>query len=277
MNRMGMQSPARHPDFARLTQQQVSLLSRKGWYHSVRLADGTVISGLVSVEALQARLRSFPIPGDLTGKRLLDVGAATGGCSFEMERRGAEVVAVDCVEYEEFHIARKLLGSSVEYHILDVEELTPERLGRFDIILFLGVLYHLRHPLLGLEKICALTNDTAFVESFVNDALPAADARDGACLLEFYERDELGGQIDNWFGPNTQCLMALCRSAGFARVNLEYFSDRRAGVTCRRHWEPVPANPAAPPPWINAAINNRTGDIYFHPAKDEYEIGRAHV
>ena len=62
MNRMGMQSPARHPDFARLTQQQVSLLSRKGWYHSVRLADGTVISGLVSVEALQARLRSFPIP-----------------------------------------------------------------------------------------------------------------------------------------------------------------------------------------------------------------------
>ena len=72
-----------------------------------------------------------------------------------MERRGADVVAVDCVEFEEFHMARKLLGSSVDYRILDVDELTPQRVGRFDYVLFFGVLYHLRHPLLGLERIAA--------------------------------------------------------------------------------------------------------------------------
>ena len=137
-------------------------------------------------------------------------------------------------------------------------------------MLFFGVLYHLRHPLLGLEKVCALTTDAAFVESFVTDATAPTEERDGSCRLEFYETDELGGQIDNWFGPNTNCLMALCRSAGFARVNLEYLSDRRAGVTCRRHWEPPAANPAAPAPWLNCAVNNRTNDIYFHLSKDEY-------
>jgi hypothetical protein len=181
-----------------------------------------------------------------------------------MERRGAQVVAVDCVEFEEFREAHRMLGSHVDYRILDVEELTPESVGLFDYVLFFGVLYHLRNPLLGLEKICAITRDTAFVESFVTD--------DGSapCAMEFYETDELGGQIDNWFGPSVQCAAALCRSAGFARVSLEYVSDRRAGITCRRRWEPAPSDPAEPAPLLYSAVNNRTHDIQFHPGKDEY-------
>jgi len=130
--------------------------------------------------------------------------------------------------------------------------------------LFFGVLYHLRNPLLGLEKICAITKDTAFVESFVTD--------DGSapCTMEFYETNELGGQIDNWFGPTVQCAAALCRSAGFARVHLEYVSDRRAGLTCRRRWDAPPAHPAEPAPLLYSAVNNRTNDIQFNPGKDEY-------
>src|SRR5262249_9523617 len=90
--------------------------------------------------------------------------------------------------------------------------------------------------------------------------------------MEFYETDELGGQIDNWFGPSVQCLTALCRSAGFARAGLEYVSaDRRAGVTCQRHWDAPAANPSPEPaPLVYSAVNNRTNDIYFHPGKDEY-------
>ena len=261
---MPVERAAGDPTFYELVQRQVALLSTKGWYHSIELPDGNVIQGMIGVEALKQRLAAFPIPADLTGKRVLDVGAWTGWCSFEMERRGAQVVAVDCVEFEEFREAHRMLGSHVDYRILDVDELTPESVGLFDFVLFFGVLYHLRNPLLGLEKICAITRDTAFVESFVTD--------DGSapCAMEFYETDELGGQIDNWFGPSVQCAAALCRSAGFARVNLEYVSDRRAGITCRRRWEPAPPHPTEPAPLLYSAVNNRTHDIQFHPGKDEY-------
>jgi tRNA (mo5U34)-methyltransferase len=253
------------PTFYEKVQQQVELLLTQGWYHSIELPDGQVIQGMIGLDALKQRVAAFPIPADLTGKRVLDVGAWTGWCSFEMERRGAQVVAVDCIEFEEFRQAHRLLGSRVDYRILDVDELTPETVGLFDYVLFFGVLYHLRNPLLGLEKICALATDTAFVESFVTD-----DGSATACTLEFYETNELGGQIDNWFGPTAQCAAALCRSAGFARVNPEYVTERRAGITCHRRWEPPAANPTEPAPRLYSAVNNRTNDIQFHHGKDEY-------
>ena len=260
-------SLAQNPEFRDRTQEQVDQLSKHGSYHSLELADGTVIPGLIGIDALKARVQSFPIPQDLRGKRVLDVGAASGWNSFEMERRGADVVAVDCVEFEEFHMARKLLGSKVDYRIMDVDELTPESVGRFDYVLFFGVLYHLRHPLLGLERICALATEAAFVESFVTDGGPDPAA---PCTLEFYETNELGGQIDNWCGPNVNCLMALCRAAGFARVVFEYKTDRRGGVTCYRKFEPPAVNPEVEAPRIHAATNNRTNDTHFNPVKDEY-------
>jgi tRNA (mo5U34)-methyltransferase len=264
---MSSLSPATSLEFRDRIQQQVDALAKKSCYHSLELLDGTIIPGMIPVAASRARIQSFPIPEDLHGKRVLDVGAASGWNSFEMERRGAEVVAVDCVEYEEFHMVHKLRGSNVDYRILDMDELTPATLGRFDYVLFFGVLYHLRHPLLALERICALTREAAFVESFVTD-----DSIDpnGACTLEFYETDELGGQIDNWFGPNTKCLLAMCRAAGFARVEWQHNTDRRCGVACYRKWEPASPNPSALAPRIHSAVNNRTNDIYFSPVKDEY-------
>jgi tRNA (mo5U34)-methyltransferase len=262
---MPLERAAGNPTFHDLVQKQVALLSTRGWYHSIELPDGQIIQGMIGIEALKARLAAYPIPADLTGKRVLDVGAWTGWCSFEMERRGAQVLAVDCVDFPEFREAHRLLGSQVEYRALDVDELTPGSIGTFDYVLFFGVLYHLRHPLLGLERICALTTDTACVESFVTD--------DGSspCAMEFYETDELGGQIDNWFGPSVKCLEALCRSAGFARVERAYVcSDRRAGVICRRRFEAPPTHPSEAAPLVYSAVNNRTNDIYFHSGKDEY-------
>jgi tRNA (mo5U34)-methyltransferase len=259
------------PQFQKIIQDQVAYLSQKGWFHSIDLADGQIVKGFHSVEELRERLDAFPIPPDLCGKRVLDVGAWTGWCAFEMERRGAEAVALDCVDLEEFHMARRLLGSKVEQRLLDMDEIAPETVGLFDYVLFFGVFYHLRHPLLGMEKICSITREAAFVESYVTDGTaPTGDSSPVPNLLEFYETTELGGQIDNWCGPNTKCLLAMCRSAGFARVELKGVVASRARVTCYRHWEPPPENPTQPAPWIHAAINNRTNDIYFHRGKDEY-------
>jgi tRNA (mo5U34)-methyltransferase len=260
-----------HPVLGSITKDQLDRIEKGAWYHSIDLPDGRVIPGIIPVEALRARMDAFGLPADLRGKRVLDVGAATGWCSFEMERRGAEVVAVDCVEYDDFRVAHRILDSKVDYRILDVDELTPELLGTFDIVVFFGVLYHLRHPLLGLEKILALARDTVLVESFVCDGhLSEGERKSNGCYMEFYETDELGGQIDNWVGPTVNCLMALCRAAGFVRVEWEYMQEHRAGVLCRRTWEAPPASPMSPAPVIGSAVNNRTGDPLFHPGKDEY-------
>ncbi len=235
-------------------------------YHSIDLPDGSVLPGLQSVEHLRWRLDFFELPHDLRGKRVLDVGAWDGWFSFECERRGAEVVAVDCVALDTFIEAKELIGSRVEYLTLDVNELSAKRLGRFDIVLFFGVLYHLRHPLLGLEKAVELSTDLALIESFVI----SSEKRQIPAIMEFYERTELGGQIDNWCGPSPECLASMCRSAGFAQVELKDITNQRASVVCKRRWPDLPRNLSAAAPQLQSATNNRNYIATFHPSKDEY-------
>ena len=237
-------------------------------YHSIDLPDGSVLPGLQSVEHLRWRLGLFGLPADLRGKRVLDIGAWDGWFSFECERRGAQVVAVDCVALDTFLEARRLIGSEVEYLTLDVNELSARRLGRFDIVLFFGVLYHLRHPLLGLEKAVELSKDLALIESFVI----APEHRQHPAVMEYYERAELGGQIDNWCGPSPECLLSFCRSAGFAQVEMLDNTNQRASVLCKRHWPEPDPQPAVATPQLRGAVNNRAYEAIFHPLKDEYLV-----
>jgi len=259
---MGDQQAARRiPDF-------VEELARKGWYHSFELPDGRVIEGWQSVAHLRARLEQFAIPDDLRGKRVLDIGCWDGWFSFEMERRGAEVVAADIVERETFLTAREALGSKADFVLSDVYQLTPDRIGYFDIVLFLGVLYHVKHPLLALERVCALTTDLALIESLVTDdgAQPGAPP-----LMEFYETSELLGRFDNWYGLNTSCLLAFCRTAGFATVDLLGVEEhRRANVICKRRWPAPPQEPPYAPPIITGVVNQRNGEPLFDSRVDEY-------
>ncbi len=111
---------------------------QKGWWHSFELPDGTGIDGVNTVESQTERLGCFPIPDDLRGKRVLDIGTWDGWFAFEMERRGAAVVAVDDWDNPRFREVHARLGSRVDYRIMDVYDLTPGSVGRFDIVLFMG-------------------------------------------------------------------------------------------------------------------------------------------
>jgi tRNA (mo5U34)-methyltransferase len=255
------------PQATRRVSEFVRELAGKGWYHSFELPDGRVIDGFQTLAQLRARLARFPIPEDLRGRRVLDIGCWDGWFSFEMERRGAEVVAADIMERDTFLAAREALGSKVEFVLSDVYQLTPERVGRFDIVLFLGVLYHLRHPLLALERVCALTTDLALVESFVTDDGSDLDAPP---VMEFYENSELVGRFDNWSGPNTSCLLAFCRTAGFATIEPRGVVDQRAHVVCGRHWPAPPDAPPFAPPVITGVVNQRNGEPVFDTRVDEY-------
>ncbi len=256
-------SEARDSQFIADNQRQVERLSKLGWYHSIELPDGSVIPGHQSLEQQRNRLRQFHIPEDLTGKRVLDIGAWDGWFSFEMERRGAQVMALDSAKNTRLLEARSLLGSRIEYHIGDICRVTSKDIGTFDIVLFLGVLYHLKHPLLALENVCGMCRDMACIESFVTES-----SLDAIPSMEFYETTELRGQLDNWCGPNIPCLLAMARTAGFARVQFESVLAERAHVSAYRGWNQPVGNGLAPQ--ILCIENSETHDHRFSAAADHY-------
>jgi tRNA (mo5U34)-methyltransferase len=220
--------------------QQHSQVVQGSWWHSIDLGGGRITPGVHSQPELLDNFNRFVLPGNLQGKRVLDIGCWDGFYAFEAEKRGADVVALDSWRPENFFRAKEALGSRIPFHELSVYDATRDKLGTFDIVLFLGVLYHLRHPLLALERVCELTRDLAIIESHVVDNLFDTSQP----IMEFYEEDELGGQFDNWWGPNTDCLRRMLRAAGFAWTEVIRVEPARATIKAHRRWESEPRDGA---------------------------------
>lgn len=212
---------------------QRAAFTSSGWWHSIDLGGGLITAGAHSLDHLRDNFARFGLPEDMTGRRVLDIGCWDGFYSFEAERRGASVVAVDCWRPETFFFARNELKSRVEFHEMSVYEISRAELGSFDIVLFLGVLYHLPDPLLALRRVCEMTREVAIIESHVIDHLLDSPRP----IMEFYEIDELGGQYDNWWGPNLECLQRMTRAAGFARTEVLRHEAARAVIKAYRRWE----------------------------------------
>jgi len=238
--------------------EQNEMLLSGSWWHSIDLGKGRVTPGVHSLNELQNLYRRLELPEDLTGKTLLDVGCWDGFYTFEAERHGAQVTAVDCWRPGNFFAAREALKSKARFYESSVYEIGKDKIGSFDIVLFLGVLYHLRHPLLALEQVCEVTREFAIIESHIVDKMRAGDDP----VMEFYEFDELGGQYDNWWAPNVECMAQMARSAGFARVELLYQTDTRAALKAYRQWNDKPDN-ASPTLLIRDCINAATYDHRF--------------
>lgn len=243
-----------------------------GWWHSFELPDGGIIEGKCALDGLKARLAVFALPDDLSSKRALDVGTWDGWFAFELAKRGAEVVAIDVWDNPRFREMRKLLGleDRVDYRLMDVYDVSPGSLGQFDIVMFMGVLYHLKHPLLGLEKVCAVTREVACVDSFVlrEPHSPNLDL-EGRLVMEFFETDEFGGQTDNWVAPSAACLAAMCRTAGFARAELAGNLPYSASFACHRKWEPPNPEWGLEPRLLDAVHHLHYGSN-FNSRRDEY-------
>jgi len=135
------------------------------WYHQIELAPGVVTPGCDDSAGKLALFDAMGLPKDCTGLRVLDVGTCDGYFAFEMERRGADVTAIDVRSPDQngFAIAKSILGSRVEYQQANVYDVKPDTYGTFDIILFLGVLYHLRHPMLALDRMRQVSRDTTLM------------------------------------------------------------------------------------------------------------------
>jgi tRNA (mo5U34)-methyltransferase len=198
------------------------------------------------------------LPEDLRGKTVLDIGCNAGFYAFEMKRRGASrVVAIDSSPryLAQARLAARVLGIDVELRELDVYRVAE--LGeRFDLVVFMGVLYHLRHPLLaldllydhvvgdrllfqsmqrGTEAVAPVAHDYGFRETSIFE-------RHGHPAMYFVEH-RYAGDWTNWWIPNRACVEAMLRSAGFvieSHPEREVYLCRRAARRADEQAEGVP-------------------------------------
>ncbi len=192
------------------------------WFHQIDLGGGVVTPG---IDATVEKLATVGLPEDLTGCSVLDIGAWDGAFSFEAERRGADrVLATDsfvwqghgAVSKAGFDLARDALGSRVEDLLVDVMDLDPAQVGTFDVVLFLGVLYHLRDPWAGVARAARVTapGGLMILETHVDMLHVERPA------VALYPGTELNGDGSNWCGPNPAAVVALCEMAGFASAKV---------------------------------------------------------
>ncbi|HEX2121370.1 MAG TPA: TIGR04290 family methyltransferase, partial [Thermoanaerobaculia bacterium] len=171
------------------------------------------------------------VPRDLRGKTVLDIGCNGGFYSIEMKKRGAaRVVAIDSDDkyLDQARFAAEVSGyPDIEFRKLSIYDIG--QLGEsFDLVIFMGVLYHLRHPLLALDMLHGVVDELMIFQSMQRGSTAIAPldadypftetsvfARDGYPLMYFVE-NRYAGDPTNWWIPNRACVEAMLRSAGFA-------------------------------------------------------------
>lgn len=221
------------------------------WFHNLHLPGGVQTAPdhpLGDFPAFKWRQLAGALPADLTGWRALDIGCNAGFYSFELARRGADVVGIDMDErylrQARWARGRLALDDVVEFRRQSVYDLArqPER---YDLILFMGVLYHLRHPLLALDIVAARARRLVVLQTLTAPGDEAAEPPDDlpidgrSALLEpgwprmaFVER-RLAGDHTNWWAPTHACVEAMLRSCGLEiveRPGHEIYVCRPAGV-----------------------------------------------
>lgn len=214
------------------------------WYHTLELPGGVVTPGEYDLRPTVARL---PLPADMTGMRALDLGARDGFYAFEMERRGAEVIAVDIDDPSKldfpheppdaaivqgeldageiaFNLAKEALGSNVVRHHVSVYDLDPAELGTFDFVTMGTLLHHLRDPLRALTSVRTVVRGHFMLCASVTPGLDSLRRRPIA------EIETVGGPF--WSIANPAGTRRWVESAGFGVVSMSrpYFIRRGAGA-----------------------------------------------
>ncbi len=227
------------------------------WFHNLRLRGIETAPEHFLGNYPEVKFESFraALPEDMTGKSVLDIGCNAGFYSFEMKRRGAaRVVGIDTDTgyLRQARFAAEVTGMDIEFRQLAVWEIAE--LGeKFDLVIFMGVLYHLRHPLLALDLIHEhVAKDMLLFQSMQRGSRDVADVAEnydfnepapfdepGYPKLHFIER-RYSHDETNWWVPNRACTEAMLRSAGF---KIEAQPEHEVYL-CR--WRPVVTPPDGP-------------------------------
>ncbi|HTZ64731.1 MAG TPA: DUF1698 domain-containing protein [Solirubrobacteraceae bacterium] len=251
---------------AGLTPEQLrEYVGRMGWYHEIDLGDGVITPGMKSRRDIRREWELAAL-GDLTGKSVLDIGGVDGAYAFLAEQAGASRVAVldhyvwaaDSDRYGRiyqehvaagktppaphesdawhpdslpsrwrFDAARQALHSRAKAMALDFEKCDLAAVGQWDIVLYFGVLYHMRDPFRALRRLATVTREQAIIETEAMFIRSHPEA-----LWRFFPRGELNHDRSNWWAPNLNALMGLIGAAGFSDADIlagEPTDDQRRG------------------------------------------------
>jgi tRNA (mo5U34)-methyltransferase len=243
---------------------QASIRALNPWFHNFRF--GTVQTApdhfLGDYPRVKWERFASALPADLHGATVLDIGCNAGFYSIEMKKRGADRVLgidVDHRYLQQAHLAALLSQVNIELRQMSVYELSGLR-ERFDVVLFMGVLYHLRHPLLALDLIREyVARDLVVVQSMLRGSrhlmTPETDYdfhdeqafADADYPAMFFVERRYAGDPTNWWVPNASALAAMLRSSGLppiARPEEEVFICRTAELAV----EPAHVNVGSCPP-----------------------------
>jgi tRNA (mo5U34)-methyltransferase len=222
------------------------------FFHKIELPNDLVTPGWSDPKT--EKLPFYGLPEDMTGMRVLDIGCAEGFFSFEAERRGArEIVAIDSFpdSVRRFNICREAFDSNAQAFLTNVYDLSERTFGTFDLVMFFGVLYHLRHPLLAMEKVFNVCSGTVLVQTanFENEALG------GNSAAEFHPFGIQSGPPEAplfdptvFWVPNAACVRDMMAHVGF--VDIEGGHTATTGAVFRA--EAPAKSPGAAPDQMKA-------------------------
>lgn len=200
------------------------------WYQRVEFPDGTVVGTWPTEE--KCALLAGEI--DLRERTVLDVACMSGMATKWFEEQGATVQGcdIDVNSLLQFALVKKAFGLKADATSISVYDLDPD-LGHFDVVLMMGLYYHLQDPLRGLRATWDMTvaGGVLLLEGEISD-------KDG-CFADFYEHEYLG-DATNWWVPTKECLLAWCRTLpGVARIETvwPFIVPSRMGV---RIWKAAP-------------------------------------
>ena len=204
-----------------LTEAQALVAKVPHWHHTFEIFPGLVTPGSYNPGFL---LDMIGLPPDLRGKRVLDVGTSDGFFAVNLAKRGAEVVAIDYRNKEEhgFYVTEKLNSDiTIDYRRMNVYEIDPKALGQFDIVLFLGVLYHLPDMIRVLHLLRECCRGSLFVETHSeNEFCPTISA------ARYYRAATLGNDYTNFWAPNRLCVLDMLHDTCFDVVRDEAWGQR---------------------------------------------------
>ncbi len=207
--------------FAELVRHQVQ--AEPYWFQKLEVMPGLFSPGWS--DPANDKLPYYGLPADLTGKRVLDIGCAEGFFSFEAERRGArEVIGIDSFpdSIRRFHIVKAARQSNANAFLMNVYDLDPKRLGTFDVVLFYGVFYHLKHPQLALERIRSICTGDLLFQTHMHEE-PSVK---GTPWAKFFPHGMMSGANQELFDPtvfwlfNSACCLAMLDHVGFTDMKV---------------------------------------------------------
>lgn len=196
------------------------------WYHKIELPDGTFTPGHANIQYKFNIIEPY-LPSNLSGARVLDLGCNSGGFSFELAKRGASVVGVEKTAhyFKQALFLQSVFNLDVQFYNLTIYEI--KKLGVFDYVLFLGLLYHLRYPMLALDLVHSCCKEQVFVSQ------KTSLAEDVSMELVNSQRNFISEKkeaTENWWFTSKDCTTAMMQLAGFTNVKTIYFDKKGQNI-----------------------------------------------